>query len=185
MKNLIKKKKAQGNFGLLFAFFILVAIIMAIGFFAIILSSVVNYSMDIIVPTIEGVGDLGGANMTVVAGYTLNPLNTLVQSFTWIAGAMYFICFFGLFGISLAHKFYFSRWMIPLFFLMAVLMIFASMFMSNMYQDMYNGSDDLSLVMREHGLLSWLILHQPVIFTVVIFTSGIIMFSGMSDEDLV
>lgn len=177
-------KKAQ-SFGMFLGFFILVAIIMAAGLFVIVGSSMVNYGMDIIAPEISDIGMLGSANMTAIADYSITPLNTVIQGFVWLTGALYFITFLSLFGLAIGFKATMSRWMIPLFLLMAVLMIFASIFISNMYQDMYTSNDDITNIMKEHTLLSWLILHQPMIFTIIILVSGIIMFSGMREEDMI
>ena len=177
--------KGEANFGMFLGFFILVAIIMGAGLFIIVGSSAVNYAMDIIAPEVSSIGMLGSANMTTISSYAITPLNTLVQGFVWLTGALYFITFFGLFALAIGFKATMSKWMIPLFLLMAVLMLFASIFISNMYQDMYTTNDDVTIIMKEHVLLSWLILHQPMIFTVIILTSGIIMFSGMKEEDMI
>jgi len=184
MKGQIREMQ-PGSFGIFLLFFILVAIVLALGLFFVIGSSVINYGMDIVVPEIKNIGELGGANMTEVAGYTLDPLDTTIQAFTWITGISYFVAFFGLFGLAVAYKTTMSRVMIPLFFLMAILMIFASIFISNVYEDIYEDIDDISTIAREHVLLSWLILHQPMILTLVVFLSGIIMFSGIKEGDFV
>jgi len=74
---------------------------------------------------------------------------------------------------------------IAFFIALMLLLILGCVVISNMYQDMYTTNDDVTIIMKEHVLLSWLILHQPMIFTVIILTSGIIMFSGMKEEDMI
>jgi len=50
--------------------------------------------------------------------------------------------------------------------------------MSNIYEDVYRGTDEFALILKEHVALSWLILYSPGIFSIIGFMAGIIMFSG-------
>lgn len=177
-------KKGQG-FGLFLFFFIAVAILLGLGLLLVIGSSVLNYTFDIIQPTVSGIGEVGSANFTEISQYSIDPLNTVVQSFTWFSGVLYMICMLSLFGMAIAFRTTMSRWLIPMFIIMAFLMIILSIFISNAYQDIYQTNDDISTVMHEHTMLNYMILHSPLFFTVIIFISGIILFSGMQQEDFV
>jgi len=175
----------KGNMGLILGFFILVAVLLGLGFLIVIGSSIVNLVFDEIVPEIEGIGTVGSANITQASEYSLTPLNTLVQSFTWIGGLVYIFGLIGLVGLSFAYRTTMNRWFIGIFVLFALLMIMASIFMSNIYEDFYDDSSDLGDRLKEHTMLSWLILNSPLVFTVVIFISGIILFSGVGEEQFI
>ena len=57
-----------------------------------------------------------------------------------------------------------------------------SMFISNIYEDFYSGTDDLATRMQEQTILSWMILYSPLIFAIIAFIAGAIMFSGGTEE---
>ena len=170
------------NFGLILGFFIIIGILMVVGFMIVVGSSVLNYTFDIITPEISNIGMVGSANMTEISGYSIDVVDTVIQSFTWLTGVAYMLAIIGLFGLVVSFKVTASKWFMGFFLALALLLIMGSIFMSNIYQDIYQEDDDLSSVLREHTLLSYLILHSPVIFTILIFISGIILFSGMQEE---
>ena len=155
--------------------FILVAagVIMALG------SSVINWTFDEVVPEIDSIGQIeGSANMTEVSRMTLHPLNTVVQNFTWITALIYIFGILAVFGIAFAFRGMGDRWLIALFISMVLILIIGCIIFSNIYEAFYTGTDEIALLLQEHTLLSYLILYSPLIFSLVAFVAGIILFSG-------
>jgi len=175
----------KGNAMIIILFFFLLFSILFIGFMMVVGSAILNWTFDIAVPELDSLGVIGDTNMTDVASYTLTPLNTLVQSFTWLTGVLYVMMLIGSIGIVFIFKATPSRWLIAFYFGLALILIMGSIFMSNIYEDFYDGGDELADRLKEHTLLSYMILYSPVILTVIVFATGIILFSGMQEENYV
>jgi len=175
----------KGNMGFMLSFFIAIAILIVVSFFIAIVVGIISITSDTIIPEIEGIGLVGNSNISEYSEYGLKPVETLINSFSWIGGITYVIALFGLFGFAVTYRLTMNKFFIVLFFAFAILLIILSILMSNIYEDIYTGTDELSVEMQNQTLLSYLILHAPMILTVVIFVSGIILFSGMNQEEYV
>ena len=75
-----------------------------------------------------------------------------------------------------------NKWLIAFYLLMVILLVVGSMFMSNIYEDFYNDNGEFGNILKEHVLLSFMILYAPVITTILAFITGIILFSGVGQE---
>lgn len=168
---------------MMIAFFIAIGVLLVLGFLFGIISAILNMTFDIITPEISSIGNIGSANMTEISSMSIDPLNTVIQSFTWFSGVCYILIIIGLLGIAFSVRLSTSKWLIAMFFLLAILMLLASIILSNTYQDLYEDDGELGSILHEHILLSYLILNSPLIFTVIIFVSGIILFSGLGGSD--
>ena len=167
-------------------FFIIIAVILVAGLFISIGTSVIKIFMEEFVPEFESIGTIGDStNITEYSSYAINPVNTVVNSLSWIGGVIYLIAFFGLFGVAIAYKVTMSRWLIGLYVLLAILIIIMSIFISNIYEDLYGDTSEFGENIREQKLLSFLILHSPLILSIIVFASGIVLFSGLGQEEIV
>jgi len=175
----------KGNIGLVLMIFVIVAIILCAGLFIAIGGGVIKYTFNQIAPEISSLGQIGDTNMTQVSSYTITPLGTVINSFTWLGGVIYAMLIIGLFGFAISFKVTANKIYMFLFFMLAVLIIILSIFISNIYQDFYTGTEDTAVMLQEQTLMSFLMIHSPMIFTVVIFVAGIIIFSGINQEDMV
>lgn len=181
-----RKMNKKANFPLMLLFFIIIAVVLVMGLFIAMGSSVIKIFMDEFRPTIEGIGTISGnTNVTEYSGYAITPVDTMINSLSWLGGVIYLVAFFGLFGVAIAYKVTMSRWLIGLFVLIALLIIIMSIFISNIYEDLYTDGSEFGENIREQKLLSFLILHSPMILTITVFASGIILFSGLGQEELV
>jgi hypothetical protein len=183
---MIKKedKKAQTIIGVLFIIGLL-AIILIIGFIMAIGGSVTKYVADNVVPELSGLGMVGSANLTEVSTYTIAPANSLIQSLSWITGVFYVLMLIGSIGIAFAMRGNANGWLIGFYFLLVVILIILSIFISNMYQDFYTSGGDYGDILKGYGLLSYMILYAPMIYAVIGFITGIILFSGRQEESYV
>lgn len=145
-------------------------------------SAVLNWVFDEAVPEISGIGQVGDANVTEISRLTLTPLNNVIQSFTWLTGVLYVMMLIACVGFVFAFRTSPNRWLMGFFVLTAVVLILGSMFISNMYEDFASGTDELAVRLKEHTILSELILNAPFYFTIITFITGIILFSGMARE---
>lgn len=157
--------------GILF-FLVLIGLMLAFG------SMVINWVFDEAVPELSGLGLVGEANMTDIAGSTIAPVNTFVQSFTWLTGVLYFLALIGCLGLAVAFRFSGNKWLAGFFIACMIMLVMACVFISNIYEEFYDDSNDVGTRLKEHVLLSFLILESPMIFTIIGFVGGIIMFTG-------
>lgn len=175
-------RKGQGDFGFVLLFFIMIAGLMAFALFIGVFAVSIKTATDVIIPEIEAIGEVGAANVTQYAEWTLEPIDTVIQSFSWLSGILYMLAIVGLFVIAYSSRFTNNRWLIVIYFAVAVLLLFLSILISNVYEDLYNSPDVVGDGLKEHVLLSYLVLHSPVVFSILIFASAIVLFTGFGRE---
>src|SRR3990167_1778022 len=172
----------KGNIFVVITFFAVIGIVLVMGLMMLIGSSIINWGADIIVPELTSLGIVDTTNLTEVAGYTITPVNNFLQSLTWVMGFFYVILIIFAMIFPLVARVSASRWLMPLFFVLTLSMIMASIFISNIYQDLTVDNDEFTLIMKEHTLLGFLILYSPLITTIICFIGGIFLFSGLGEE---
>lgn len=179
----------KGNINLILIFFIILFLILFLGIIMVVGSSLLNWVFDVSVPELSDLGVIedkyASVNMTQIASYTLTPLNSVIQSFTWLTGVLYVMMLAGSFAIVFIFKAAPSKWLISIYFLLAIVLIIGSIFISNIYEDFYNGTDDLSTRLKEHTLLSFMIIYSPTIFTIIVFIVGALLFSNIAQEEYI
>lgn len=175
----------KGNAVLIIYFFVALFLILFAGFIMIVGSSIINWTFDEAIPELTNLGQVGDANFTDYASYTITPLNNLVQSFTWVVGILYVLMLIASFGVVVIARDSPSKWLIGLYFGLAVILILGCIFISNMYEDFRTGTDDLALRLQEHTILDYMLLYSPAIFSVIVFATGIILFSGIQRDEYV
>ena len=67
--------------------------------------------------------------------------------------------------------------LLGLYFFLVILLIIFSIFMSNIYQDIYSGTDVLATELQSQTLMSFMILRSPFILTLIAIIAGIFMFA--------
>jgi len=193
MRPLLEKKNKKGNMLLVLGLFIGLFIILGVGFVMVIGSATLNWVFDESVPLLDDLGVLYGdennptasANFSEYSDYTIEPLNDFVQSLTWITGIVYVMMLIAVFGLAFANRGSPNRYLIGLFFVLVIALIMGSILMSNIYENFYNDTGELGDRLKEHVLLSFMIIESPVILTVISFLAGIIIFSGIREEELI
>jgi len=157
-------------------FLVMLGVMLAIG------SSTINWVMDETVPELSALGMVGDFNATHATDVTIDPVNTFVQNFTWVAGLLYIFGLIAIFGIAFAFRGQADNWLIGLFFAISFILIIGCIFMSNIYEDVWGGNDEVGNIMKEHVLLSYLVLYSPGIMSIIAFIAGIVLFSGPATE---
>jgi len=153
-------------------------LVLLMGLFLVFGGMIIDWTFDEAVPELTGIGMMGNANITQITQTTIAPVNTLVQNFTWLTGFIYILALIGCFGLAFAFKMTGNKWLMGFFIACMFLLIVASIFISNIYEEFYNDGTDVGDLLHEYTLLSWLILYSPMVMTIIGFTCGVIMFSG-------
>jgi len=178
----MKSKKGEGIaniiivIGILFLFLI-IGLGLAFG------NMIINWVFDEAVPELSNLGMVGSANLTEYSGYTLAPVNNLVQSFNWMIGVLYILALFGMVGLSMGFRMTGNKWLAGFFIACMLMLIMASIFISNIYQDFYDDGSDVGARLHEQTLMSWLILYSPLVMCIIGFVCGIIMFTRDTEEN--
>ena len=181
-KTMIRNKKGQVD-GIIWIFLVLF-VILFLGLFLAFGSLVIDWTFDEAVPILKDLGMMGSSNMTEIAGYTITPVDNVVQAFTWLAGVVYVMALVGCMGLAFAFRFTGSKWLMGFFVAGMLLLVMASIFISNTYEEFFTGTDDVATRLQEQTMLSWLILYSPLVTCIIGFISGIIMFTGEGVNDV-
>jgi|TARA_Y100000296_G_scaffold45780_1_gene52458 hypothetical protein len=184
MRSLIDNKK--GNTGIIIVtFFIILFMVLFLGFIFATGTAVVDYFFDVFAPEVSNLGVIQGANFTYIDTITVDVLNDFIQSFTWLAGVGYIFVLVGAIVIPFMFRTGAETWLIGFFFVLMLVLIIASIFISNIYEDFYDDTGELADRLKEQVLLSYLVLNSPLIFTIISFISGLVLFTGLNREEFV
>jgi len=170
---MIENKK--GGIGIIIFFAILMGLLV-VGFMATMMWSVLDIASDEITPVMEGLGMVGDVNISHASEVSFGVVDGFVQSIPWLIAMGYILALvFTLVGIFLIG-YSPSPAYIAFFFSLMLLLVIGSVVISNMYQDIYSGDDDVASRLQEQTIMSFLILHSPWIFSLIATIGGIIMF---------
>jgi len=175
----------KGNVMNLVIFVGILFVIMFVGFMMVVGSSVINWTADIVTPELTSLGMIESTNLTEIAGYTITPANNVVQNLKWVAGIVYVLLLLSSLGFAMAFRGTSEKWLLGFYVALMLILVLGAIFMSNIYEDFYDDSEDLGDRLKEHTILSFLILYSPMVMSIVGFIGGIILFSGRPEEEFV
>jgi len=179
MNKIIKNKK--GAIGIIIFFMILFAILV-LGFIAAMAVGIIDFASDTITPVMQELGVAGNSNLSEAAEYSFVPLNTFVQALPWVVGLSYVVALLFSIIFVLSYNYNPHPAFIGFYFALVILLIFGSIIMSNMYQDIYSADDEIADRLKEQTLLSYMILYSPFILTLIALITGIYLFAGPKGE---
>ena len=182
MRNILDNKtrgNKKGIIGMIILFILLLSIVI-IGFMGVMIISTMDYASDVVTPIMTDLGviDDVNVNMSEVGEYTFGNVDKIVQALPWLMALAYgaALMFSLIFVLALdvtAHPVY-----IGFYFMLIILLIFGCVIMSNMYQDIYTGTDEIATRLQaDHSMMSFMILQSPFIMAFIAIISGIIMFT--------
>ena len=181
LRKIIKKNK-KGQLAAI-AGIALVAMLIIVGaFFFTVGSGVLTYVSGTVNDITSGLGMAGSSNLSAISDVSIGTLNTTIQMLQWGSGIM---IMFGLFGLVIFAGAIRSRpngFLIGLYLLLVIILIFTSIYMSNTYEELLGGTDELALELQGMTMASYLILYMPGIMTIMSFIGGIIIFSGIGED---
>lgn len=143
----------------------------------------IKWVFDTAVPEFSGIGMVGNTNVSSISNTVATPINNIVQSFTWFSGVIYILALLGLIGLSVGFRITGNKWLMGFFVACIFMLLIASIFISNIYETFYNDGGDVGAGLHEFGMLSFFVLYSPLIMCIIGFVCGIVMFSGIGDEE--
>jgi len=172
-------RNKKGAIGIIIFFLVLIGVLV-IGFGATMVLSVVDIASDEIIPVMEDLGMVDDTNVSQAAEYSFGVVDTVVQAAPWLLALSYVLALvFTLVFVFLVgynpHPAFLAFYLV-----LMVLLIFGCVIMSNMYQDIYTGTDDVASRLQEQTIMSYMILHSPLIMAIITIVGGILMFGMQS-----
>jgi hypothetical protein len=172
----------RGGIGIIIFFSVLI-IIVILGFLAAMVWSVIDIASDEITPIMKELGMVDSVNVSQASEYSFGIVDTFVQAMPWLIAmgyvlAMIFTLVFVFIVAYTPHPAF-----IALYFALMVLLIFGCVVISNMYQDIYTGNDEVAARLKEQTIMSYLILHSPFIMGIIAVVGGILMFARQSSAE--
>jgi len=163
--------------------FFVLFLILILGFFGTMVWSVVDIASDEITPIMEDLGMVGDTNLSQVSEYTFGVADTFIQAVPWLIALGYVLALvFTLVFVFVAgynpHPAF-----IAFYVALMLLLVFGCIIMSNMYQDIYTGNDEIALRLQEQTIMSFMILHSPFIMVFIAVIGGILMFGMKNTAD--
>ncbi len=164
-------------------FFIILMVLLIVGFIAVMVWSVVDIASDEITPIMLELGVVGDTNLSQVAEFTFKVVDDVVQAFPWVIALGYVmaliftIVFVFIIGFNPHPAF------IGFYLILMILLIFMCVIISNMYQDIYTGTDEVATRLQEQTTMSFLILHSPFIMSIIAIIGGIVMFTRKESSE--
>lgn len=169
---------------LLIVLLIFFAMVFAITFS--LTSAVGSWAGDEITPIMQDIGIVdSNTNVSEYVEMSVVPVNEVVQNFQWMVGVIYFVALIGILGMAFMFRGAPNPIGIGFFFVLIIVLLMASIFVSNMYQDLYDTDDVIGDRLQEQTIMSYLLLYSPLIITIISFIAGAILFSGRQEEQFV
>lgn len=178
----LSKINKKGGMGMVLITVIILFSILIIGFTLSITTGVLDYTSDTLTPILTDLGVAGDTNISAAAAYTVVPINTFVQAMPWIVGFMYVVALIFSVVFVVTSRDSASPMFMGVYFFLIILLIFAAIIMSNMYQDILVGSDEIATRLSQQTLMNYMILYSPFIMALIGFISGIYLFTNRGDR---
>ena len=180
----LNKNHKKGGFGIIL-FFLLLLVVLVLGFMGAMVWVVIDITNDALYPVMQDLGVVEGidANISEYADYGFGVTNTFIASLPWLIAFGYVLTLvFTLVFVFLVGYTPHPAFM-GLYFALMILLIFGCIIISNIYQDFYQGSTDISVRLKEQTIMSNLILRSPFIMALIGVIGGILMFARQSQSE--
>lgn len=176
--------KKKGQIGIIL-FFGLLFLILVVGFVVAISYSAIDFASDTITPVMTDLGVVGSTNLSEASQFTFGTVNTIVQNLGWLIGLAYvaallFSIVFALVASRNAHPLF-----IGLYFALMLVLLIGCIIMSNVYEDLYTGNDEIAVRLQEQTLISYMILHSPFIMIIISLITGVFLFTRQEQGGLI
>lgn len=128
--------------------------------------------------SIEGIGVLGGANVTETTQMVTAPVDAIINNYhIWVA-IIYIAGIILIFTLAFVFRGNVGGWNIALFLFVSILIVILCIVVSNAYENFYSTPGYISDGMVDAGIVNYLVLYSPTIMAIVCFFAGIIMMTG-------
>ena len=177
------KRDKRGVMGIII-FFIMLFVILIVGFIFAITIGVIDFASDTVTPILTTLPEVGGVNISESTTATVGVVNNFVQATPWLlalgyVGALIFsIIFVSLYKTN-PHPVF-----IGLYVMMMLLLIFGAVILSNAYEDIITPDNELSTRLNENVAMKYLIIYSPAILALISAIAGIYAFAQKEENTI-
>ena len=175
------KKNKKGVMGIIL-FFLVLFTIAIIGFAIALVVPIITYVSGEITPVMEGLGMAGNTNLSEASEYSFGTADKVANMLPILSILAYVSMLVFSIVIVVSYRYNPNPVFLGVYFMLAILLIFGCIILSNMYEDIYEGNDFLGEGLKENQAMSYLIIYSPLIMGVITFITGIYMFAGKQTE---
>lgn len=172
----------KGNLIALMGLGIVVLVVIMGAFFITLGSGIITFSADTINDITTGLGTAGDSNLSYYSEVSIGTLNSSLQMMKWGTGVLLLFSLLGIIIFATSIRLNPSGYLIGFYLLLVIVLVFTAVLMSNAYEDITSGTDELAVELSQMPVSSFLIVHMPLIITIMAFIGGIIIFSGLGEE---
>ena len=172
----------KANFPVMIFMFFSIAILLVGGVMFALGGATLDFVLDTVVPEVSNLGVIGDTNLTEVAGYTITPVNSVMQTYTFFTGVAFVFGLIIIFAIAFSYRATGEGWLIPFFILLVISLVMMCILLSNIYAGFHDGTDEIAIRLQEQALLSFMILYSPAIMSIFSLLAGLVLFSGGGNE---
>ena len=122
-------------------------------------------------------------NLTQYSDFTITPINTIIQKLSWFSALLIVGMLMSILMLATAVRVIPSKWFIGLFLLLIIVVMFTSIYISNFYEEVYSGNDEIGTTLKTMGAASFLMIYLPELMAVISFIGGVIIFTGLETEE--
>jgi len=180
MRSLFEKKNKKGAIGIIL-FFLALFTILIIGFVATMGLSILDFGSDTITPIMQDIGIVGDTNISEAADHTFGVVDSTIQALPFILGLVYVAALIFSIMFVVGYSQNPNPFYIGLYLALVMLLIFGSIIMSNMYEDIWTGNDEIATRLQSQTLMTYMILYSPFILTMIALLTGIWLFAKPSE----
>ncbi|MFA6201194.1 MAG: hypothetical protein WC679_12400 [Bacteroidales bacterium] len=175
------KKDKKGMAGIIY-FFVFLFAVLILGFIAAIVLGIISYGSDQITPVMEGIGVVGDTNISEAAVYTFGVSHTMVNLMPYLLVFAFALALIFSVVVVVGYGQSSNPMFIGLYIALILLLIVVSIVISNAYEEIYNGTDEIAINLQEQTAMSYMILYSPTIFVIIAFITGIFLFAGKGES---
>jgi len=175
-------KKAQ--FGSLMTLALIIMVLIVGGIVLVIGSGILTFVGDTVNDVTSTLGVQGDTNLSHASDVSIGIVNNSLQMLKWGSGILLFFALMGILIFSFSIRLQPNGFMIVLYILMVLIFVMTAIYMSNVYEEFIKGRDDIASELKEMPMASFIILYMPHIITIIAFLGGVIIFSGIGEEQL-
>src|SRR3990167_5165056 len=148
-------------------FFLALFTILIFGFIATMGLTIMDYTSDKLTPIMENIGVVGDTNVSQAAAFTFGALDNTIQALPFILGFVYVAALIFSIMFVVGYSQNPNPFYIGLYLALVMLLIFGSIIMSNLYEDIYRGDDEIATRLQDQTLMSYMLLYSPFILTMI------------------
>ena len=172
----------KGQINSLMVMLLLLFVVIIGGFFIVVGSGILTFVGDEINDVTSSLGVQGDTNLSHASDVSVGVVNTGIQTLKFVSGIFLVFALLGILIFAGTIRASPNGFMIAFYIMAVLLLVISAMYMSNIYEEFLDGTDEIADELKGFTMASFILLYLPHIITVISFIGGFIIFSGIGEE---